>query len=48
MSGCPCAKAIASASSIPGSQSRMMVVGMSPAFLVLVLLDTTVPNGPPP
>ena len=39
--------AIASASSIPGSQSRMMVVGMSPAFLVLVLLDTTVPNGPP-
>ena len=27
--GCPCANAIASASSIPGSQSRMILVAMS-------------------
>src|ERR1700761_1988706 len=33
MSGCPWAKAIASASSIPGSQSRMILVDMS-RFLV--------------
>src|SRR4029077_497027 len=29
MPGCPCANAIASASSIPGSQSRMILVGMN-------------------
>ena len=34
MPGCPCANAIASASSIPGSQSRMIGVAMS-AFRLL-------------
>ena len=35
MPGCPCAKAIASASSIPGSQSRMIRVAMSAILAVL-------------
>jgi len=48
MPGCPCANAIASASSIPGSQSRMMLVGMGqlPNFGLVVVLVTKVPNGP--
>src|SRR5690349_20623105 len=37
MPGCPCANAIASASSIPGSQSRMILVGMTVNLVPLVV-----------
>ena len=45
MPGCPCANTIASASSIPGSQSRMIGVLMS-AFSYLVVPVMKVPNDP--
>src|SRR5712675_439200 len=45
MPGCPCANAIASASSIPGSQSRMILVGMSGSSLPYGARKRKVPNG---
>src|SRR5215472_833713 len=44
MPGCPCANAIASASSIPGSQSRMILLGMSGFLAPLWCQERKVPN----